>query len=64
MHCVQGQPGLQETLFPREGSSRGAGRRDSKNIIGLHFDKSVPLAGQWWGTPLIPALGRQRQADF
>jgi hypothetical protein len=21
-------------------------------------------AGQWWCTPLIPALGRQRQADF
>jgi hypothetical protein len=22
------------------------------------------LAGQWWLTPLIPALGRKRQADF
>jgi hypothetical protein len=22
------------------------------------------VAGQWWCTPLIPALGRQRQADF
>ena len=21
-------------------------------------------AGQWWHTPSIPALGRQRQADF
>jgi hypothetical protein len=22
------------------------------------------FAGQWWRMPLIPALGRQRQADF
>ena len=22
------------------------------------------LAGQWWRTPLIPALGMQRQVDF
>jgi hypothetical protein len=22
------------------------------------------VAGQWWCMPLIPALGRQRQADF
>jgi hypothetical protein len=22
------------------------------------------FAGQWWHTPLIPALGRQRQVDF
>jgi hypothetical protein len=21
-------------------------------------------AGQWWHTPVIPALGRQKQADF
>jgi hypothetical protein len=21
-------------------------------------------AGQWWSTPLVPALGRQRQVDF
>jgi hypothetical protein len=24
----------------------------------------IITAGQWWRTPLIPALWRQRQADF
>ena len=23
-----------------------------------------PIAGRWWCTPVIPALGRQRQVDF
>jgi hypothetical protein len=36
---------------------------------GQHVQKTIVLktsnsAGQWWRTPLIPALGRQRQADF
>jgi hypothetical protein len=26
--------------------------------------KSDTFSGKWWHTPLIPALGRQRQADF
>jgi hypothetical protein len=26
--------------------------------------KNKMLARQWWRTPLIPALGKQRQADF
>jgi hypothetical protein len=26
--------------------------------------KKMPGAGQWWQTPLIPALERQRQVDF
>jgi hypothetical protein len=26
--------------------------------------KDLFIAAQWWHTPLIPALGRQRQADF
>jgi hypothetical protein len=27
-------------------------------------DKKFNYAGQWWHTPLIPVLGRQRQVDF
>jgi hypothetical protein len=27
-------------------------------------NKKTNLAGWWWCTPLIPALGRQRQAGF
>jgi hypothetical protein len=27
-------------------------------------EKDHQAAGQWWCTPFIPALGRQRQADF
>jgi hypothetical protein len=26
--------------------------------------RMLPIAGWWWRTPLIPALGRQRQVDF
>jgi hypothetical protein len=30
----------------------------------LKKKKKKKSAGQWWRMPLIPALGRQRQADF
>ena len=30
----------------------------------VHTLERDPPAGQWWCTPLNPALGRQRQADF
>jgi hypothetical protein len=26
--------------------------------------RKIHLTGQWWRTPLIPALGRQRQVNF
>jgi hypothetical protein len=30
----------------------------------FHRLKNLSAAGRWWRTPLIPALGRQRQVDF
>jgi hypothetical protein len=46
----------------------------SKELPGQHktwldrtvfiYFKIVTYAWQWWHTPLIPALGRQRQVDF
>lgn len=30
----------------------------------LLTSKKDRIAGQWWWTPLIPALRRQRQVDF
>jgi hypothetical protein len=30
----------------------------------LYRIKIISFPGQWWRTPLIPAPGRQRQADF
>jgi hypothetical protein len=36
-----------------------------KDYVILYSDlKKILRAGQWWCIPLIPALGRQRQADF
>jgi hypothetical protein len=44
--------------YRREGKKKGL-----SNIVLFQFLK-VPLCWVWWRTPLIPALGRQRQVDF
>jgi hypothetical protein len=44
------------------------GPSDSGDTVNWHkfelLKNILSPAGQWWRTPLIPALGRQRQADF
>jgi hypothetical protein len=43
-----------------------------KHFFEDHFSPSIFIlisrndlnAGKWWHTPIVPALGRQRQADF
>jgi hypothetical protein len=35
-----------------------------KIIVPKATSNNKAQAGQWWRTPLTPALGRQRQADF
>jgi hypothetical protein len=41
-------------------------QRDTGIVIGEEEPsfRKLPLAGQWWRTLLIPALGRQRQMGF
>jgi hypothetical protein len=37
----------------------------TSEIFGITRVKNIlKIARQWWCTPLIPALGRQRQVDF
>jgi hypothetical protein len=48
------------SLAQVEATSRG---KLSKTSLQAH-SRFREIDGQWWRTPLIPALGRQRQADF
>jgi hypothetical protein len=40
-------------------------KKDKKKDFNfLKLIETLLKAGQWWCMPLIPTLGRQRQADF
>jgi hypothetical protein len=56
-----GKPACEETgrVQPERADLLDPGQPRSN----IEFNKKL-TAGQWWHTPLIPALGRQRQADF
>jgi hypothetical protein len=42
----------------------GKKERNRSNWVQNENDIRCALEARWWLTPLIPALGRQRQADF
>jgi hypothetical protein len=56
--------GLEVSRAKGSGEMSGIGVGDVKFTKNQQKVKLKNKAGQWWRTPLIPALGRQRQVDF
>jgi hypothetical protein len=57
--------GLYDTKYEKKNQTVKPNSLDLTRIKTVLFSKKA--CGQswaWWRTPLIPALGRQRQADF
>jgi hypothetical protein len=52
------------SLLSRHLKDEGAIQVTTDQIFSFFLLLKLFLAGRWWCTPLIPALGRQRQADF
>jgi hypothetical protein len=57
---------MNSTLWSRRWESLEEGKGRGNVIIKLQILKTITTGKSWawWYTPLIPALRRQRQADF
>jgi hypothetical protein len=52
------------TIFTKKKKKKERKEKKRKEKKRKEKKRKEKKAGQWWRTPLIPALGRQRQADF
>jgi hypothetical protein len=53
-----------EKMAPRLRAQAAALPEDPGLIPSTYMAAHLVVAGQWWRTPLIPILGRQRQGEF